>query len=134
MYPTPEGGGFQQPCPFRHPTQGAGLPAALQPDCSGHPRVYDRPQQESGPCSRRPVDSLDLPLPHRIAHCYPVTTHVHTKPCSRRWSTACAFAERYPYFTTDRPMDGGSVLLTQPIAQGPIPFLPTPEGGGILGG
>jgi len=30
-------------------------------------------------------------------------------------------------------MDGGSVLLTQPIAQGPIPFLPTPEGGGILG-
>ncbi len=61
------------------------------------------------------------------------TTHVHTKPCSRRWSTACAFAERYPYFTTDRPMDGGSVLLTQPIAQGPIPFLPSPKGRGYPG-
>ncbi len=116
MCHTTKAVGFQQPCPFRYPTQGADLPAALQPDCSGHPRVYDRPQQESGPCSRRPADSLGLLLPRRRWRRHPLALPHTLKLCP-------------PEVRAFRVVL--SLLYHDWRGAGPIP--PTPKEGGFPG-
>jgi len=94
MYPMAEARGFQEPCervgPSNTPTDHE---AALQRDASRHPEVYDPIRHESRPLRRHLAGSPRLSCPSSERP-RTVNANVHTKRCSRRWSTACAFADR----------------------------------------
>ncbi len=65
MCHTTKAVGFQEPCPFRHLTQGTDLGAALQRDESRHPKVYDPIKHESRPSRRRLAGTPRLSCSHR---------------------------------------------------------------------
>jgi len=136
MYPMAEARGFE-------PCERVGLDniptdheAALQRDASRHPKVYGPIRHESRPLRRRLAGSPRLSCPSS-ARPRTVNANARTKRCSRQRSPACAFADRSLYFITDRLVDVGAVPLAsaeaRPLARGAIPFLPTPEGEGLLG-
>jgi len=141
MYPMAEARGFQEPCERvgldNTPTDHE---AALQRDASRHPEVYGPIRHESRPLRHRLAGSPRLSCPSSERP-RTVNANVRPKRCSRQRSPACAFANRSLYFTTDRRVTVGSVPLAvsadtaeaRPLAPGAIPFLPTPEGGSLLG-